>query len=440
LALLSLGTSVAHAQDTTPQSADGLDIKTTASDEYRVGNGFKLTDDMVLHPRLELEAAYEPNVFYEDDSEEPVGSPLLRVGVGAALTTSDAIRENADLAPKVSLHADVALTWNQYLSDETAVQDQSDLGANFLGDVIFNPAGAVSFELRDGFTRAVNPPPVETDSQLPRDRNELVAQVNFKPGGGALLIYAKATWALDRFESDAASFANRDAIIGAIGTRYQWLPKTQLNGEVSFGYVTSDSIVKTSPDSTPLRVMIGTSTLITADFGTVLRVGYGNGFYDGANYSNFLALAELRYAFGPTIRIAGGYSRDFDDSLVGNYRADDTIFARFSAQIADRLLFSGRGEVRFRKYDGLPADMAASTQFCASPTECPSSTRNDTILSVAAGLEYETTQWLVLGLKYVLRSDTTDAIVKTTNSVGTMSQDSLGYVWQEVMASATARF
>ena len=75
-----------------------------------------------------------------------------------------------------------------------------------------------------------------------------------------------------------------------------------------------------------------------------------------------------------------------------------------------------------------------------SPTECPSSTRNDTILSVAAGLEYETTQWLVLGLKYVLRSDTTDAIVKTTNSVGTMSQDSLGYVWQEVMASATARF
>jgi hypothetical protein len=431
LALLSLGAGAAQAQE--GQSAEGLDVSTTASGEYRAGNGFKLTDDMVLHPRLELEAGYEPNVFYEDDSEDPIGSPLMRVAVGATLRTSDQQRESVELQPKVSLNADVALTWNQYLSDTKSVQDQSDLGVNALADVVFNPAGMVSFQLRDGFTRAVNPPPVETDSQLPRDRNELVAQLNYRPGGGALLFYLKGTWELDRFESSQADFANRDSIIGAIGTRYQWLPKTQLNGEVSFGLVSTNSPIKVSQDSTPLRVTIGTSTLITANFGTVLRVGYGNGFYDGANYSNFLALAELRYAIGPTIRVAGGYARDFDDSLVGNFRADDTIFARFSAQIAARVLFTAKGELRFRKYDGLPT--TGSTTFCASPTECPSSTRNDTILGVNAAIDYEAAPWLLIGAKYALRSDTTDALVKTG-----VATDSVGYVWQEVSAGVTAKF
>jgi hypothetical protein len=438
LALLSLGAGVARAQDTSTSgvSAEGLDVSTTASGEYRAGNGFKLTDDMVLHPRLELEAGYEPNVFYEDDSETPIGALLMRVGVGASLATADNYREDQELAPKVSLHADVALIWNQFLSDSTAVQDQSDLGVNALADVTFNPMGIVSFQLRDGFTRAVNPPPAETDLQLPRDRNELTAQLNYKPGGGALLFYAKATWAIDRFESDTASFANRNSIIGALGSRYQWLPKTQLNAEASFGLVTTDNFIKTSRDSAPLRILVGTSTLITGNFGTVLRVGYGNGFYaDGGNYNSFLALAEARYAFGPTIRLAGGYSRDFDDSLIGNYRADDTLFARLSAQIAARVLFTAKSELRFRKYDGLP--LSGPVTFCDPASTCPtpSSTRTDVVFGVNAGIDFEANEWLTVDAKYALRSDSTDAIALTGGAM-----DSVGYVWQEVMAGATAKF
>jgi hypothetical protein len=436
LALLFSGAHVTWAQE----SADKLDTATSIQQtgEYRAGDGFKLTDEIILHPRLELEAGYQPNVFYEDDSETPVDSPLMRVGVGALLSTMDrGVSEEAAAAPKVALNADVMLTWHQYFSDNEAAQEQSDLGINALAGVTVNPKGKVVFDLRDGFTRSVRPPPVETARDLDRDKNELVAQVTVKPGGGALAIYGKASWTLDIFESTALDFANRNSFIGALGAKWQWLPKTQINGEASFGLVTSDSPVKPGGDSTPLRVLLGTSTLITPNFGTVLRAGYGNGFYNGANYNSFLALAELRYAFGPTVRIAGGYSRDFADSLIGNFRVDDSFFLRFSAQLIGRVLVGGRLQAVLRGYDGLPT--MGTTVFCDTPN-CPaepSTTRDDVLFLANAHVDYQLNQWLVVGALYQLYSDNTDA---TTFTMGASRPDSLGYVWQEFMVKLAAEF
>jgi hypothetical protein len=436
LALLSTGAvRVASAQE----SAEGLNPTTTISGDgdYSPGDGFRLSEDLIIHPRLELEGGYQPNVFYEDDSETPVGSPILRVGVGALLGTQER-DANAESAARVTLNADVMLTWNQFLESGPA-QDQSDLGINAAAGMKVAPQGKVSFELRDGFTRAVNPPPAETARELDRDRNDLTGVLSLRPGGGALEIYAKATWLFERFEQEQASFADRNSIIGALGSKWQWLPKTQVNGELSFGLVTSDSPVKPGGDSTPLRITIGTSTLITPDFGTVLKVGYGNAFYSaGPSYNSYLALAELRYAIGPTIRIAGGYSREFADSLIGNYRVDDMFYARFSAQMLGQLLFGASASATLRQYDGLPTTgglIFCNSQPCSEANA--TSSRDDVLVGLNAHLDYQMNQWLMVGAQYQVISDTTDSVA---SAMGSTTADSVGYVWQEFMLKATAKF
>ncbi len=436
LALLSTGaTGLAAAQE----SAEGLDTSSSVSGsaEYRGSTGFKLSEDLVLHPRLDLEGGYQNNVFFEDDSETPVGSPILRIGVGASLATHD--RRN-EVAPKVALNADVQLIWNQYLSDNSSASKQSDLGINALAGMNVNPEGKVTFELRDGFTRSVNPPPVETSRELARDKNELVAGLVLKPGGGALQFYGNVTWTFDRFENQSLGFADRNSVIGAVGTKWQWLPKTQLNGEASYGLVSSDSPVKPGGNSTPLRVTVGTSTLITPSFGTVLRLGYGNSFYSrGGNYGSYLALAELRYAIGPMLRLAGGYSRDFADSLIGNYRVDDSFFARFSAQLAGHFLLGAKAQLSLRKYDGLPT--MGSTIFCNSVTCSPSNaspTRDDVLFSASANADYQVNEWLTFGALYQLYSDNTKFVA--TSQMAGAQPDSLGFVWQEIVVKATANY
>jgi len=109
-----------------------------------MGDGFKVSDDIILHPRLELEGGYQSNVFYEDDSEGTLGSPLLRIGVGASLNTeSKTVDDQGMVAPKLTLAADLGLTWNQYLASEDTASEQSDLGISALvgGFVLSDDSG-----------------------------------------------------------------------------------------------------------------------------------------------------------------------------------------------------------------------------------------------------------------------------------------------------------
>jgi hypothetical protein len=420
---------------------DAEQVNTTGiSEHYTAGSGIKLTDELLLHPKVEVQAGYQPNVFYEDDSEEPKDAGLTRFGAGFELTTASGARDpESGMAQHamVELDGDVLVLWNQYISGEDSITEQSNLGANAMLGLKVNRGGFVEFMLRDGFVRAVNPPPAETPQDLARDKNTLTAGVTVRPGGGALDLYLNGSWTIDVFERDTAKIANRNMFEAIVGTRWQWLPKTQVSAEVSFGLImVEDDAVKTDRgNSTPLRVTAGISSLITPKFGVVLRGGYGNGFYsEGPNFSSYLALGELRYAIGPTLRLAIGYSHDFADSLVGNFRADHAIYGRMVMQFLGRVTLFAKPELRLRTYEGIPMT-ANGVTFCSEPGVCMGGERDDTIFRLEAGFDVQVNDWLVAGVHYLLISDSTDAV--TTDGTST---DSLGFVWQEVMFKATAKF
>jgi hypothetical protein len=332
----------------------------------------------------------------------------------------------------VMLRGDVDLTWNQFISDNREVNESSDLAIGLLFDARFNPDGEFTVVLKDGLTRAVRPPPAESLGDTDRIKNEFTLGGIFKPGGGAIQGYANYIFGADIFEESALNFGNRLSHTFNLGGRWQWLPKTQFTGDLFFGIIMpNDETVKAG--STPLRIWAGISTLITPTFGTVIKVGYGNGFYDrGPSFSSYLALIEGRWALGPVARFAFGYTHDFFDALVGNYYVDHAFYARAAAQFAGRWQARARGEIRLRDYDGI-VDFGG-VNFCADDA-CMGEDRFDVVAHLDASLEYQINAWLYAGAAYTFESITTDSFV-----ISGGQPDSNGYVWNEFLIRATAKF
>lgn len=408
------------------------------------GGGVRLVEALIFHPRFELQTGYQSNVFYEHD--ETLGSGLMRISVGGTLESGTRTPGDAETsdgsrpAPKIAFKGDVNLVWNQYLSDHYAIQSHNDLGLGLLLDAKLNPEGVMTLHVREGFTRAVTPPPTRTADDVDRDKNELMVGVIWKPGGGAIHGYANYTFGLDMFERSDLDFADRLAHTFAVGSRWQWLPKTQFSAEASYGITDPGSTVLKST-STPIRFWAGTSTLITPTFGTVIRLGYANALYDasGSNHT-YTALLEARHAVGPMLRIAFGYSHDFVDALVGDFYMDHVLYGRALAQVGDRLQLRGKAEFRFRGYTGIPLEATVggdTIQFCATESTCGTdSSRSDVLVRLDFSGEYQVNAWLYGGISYHLLVDETDFITRTMG----YPDDPARFVWQEVILKATAKF
>ena len=412
------------------------------------GAGMKLAEGMVFHPRLELSTGYQTNVFHQDsgDAGAWVGAALARIGVGAGIASTP-LQRIRELSPgaepparRLAFDADLELTWNQYLSGDAAASTQSDLGVGAMLDLQFFPDGPMTFELRDGFTRAVVPPQAYTGDNVDRDKNEALAGLTFKPGGGALQGYLTYQFTIDLFERGDLAFANRTAHTFTLGSKYQWLPKTQFSLQARYGFVApSSAIAGYKSGGTPLQVWVGASTLITHRVGVVLRGGYANGFYDaGPSYSTYLAMVEGRLALGPTLRVAFGYSHDLEDSVLANYYEDHKFYARLRGQFAGRVEAKASAAVMLRAYayGGAGPVMIGDATFCNGPRPtCSSSNRGDLVLKLDGSLEYQANAWLSLGGTYSLVADATDAYIMSDGAF-----DSSAYVAHELMATGTARF
>jgi len=402
------------------------------------GGGVVIGDTLILHPRFELGTAYQTNVFYsknDSDASGPlVGAGVARATVAATLGTKPPGRleleggQGANQA--INFNSELVLTWNQFISSNSAVTDQSDLSIGARAGLVVNPQGQLTWGVRDSYTRFVNPGQ-SLANRLDRDKNELATDLTYKPGGGALQAYFAYLFTADLFEDSRLTFNSRLMHSFELGTRWQWLPITQFSLAASLGIVApNDESFK--PASNPFRVWAGMATLFTPTLGMVLRAGYGNGFYDsGPSVSTYLLLAEFRYAIGPTMRTAAGYSHDFSDALIGNSYVDHQLFARFSLQLGEALQIRVKGDVRFRDYDGI-RDIG-TIEYCGDAA-C-GKFRKDVIAGVEAAVEYQFTRWLFASVNYSLQTDSTDFFVRSGAQV-----DPGSFVWQEIGIRVAARY
>src|SRR5215475_11362383 len=238
LVLVALG-SRALAQDTTTtvQKEDvGPALTELPQAGFWEGGGIVIADSLILHPRFELGTAYQTNVFYSNGDTDASGPKLsagvARATVAATLGTKPPARleleggQGANQA--INFNGELVLTWNQFISSRSEVTDQSDLAIGARGNLIVNPQGQLTFGVRDSYTRFVNPGQSLTN-QLDRDKNELGADLTYKPGGGALQAYLSYLFTADLFEASNLSFNSRLMHNFELGSRWQWLPITQFS-------------------------------------------------------------------------------------------------------------------------------------------------------------------------------------------------------------------
>ncbi len=239
------------------------------------------------------------------------------------------------------------------------------------------PLGAGLYAM---YGRAIQPNVGNADPNQSFNRDDVNAggEIITQPGSGTL------DWRFGYQFHDAIFESNAgqpfDNITNEAYTRGRWLfrPRTALIYDASLGftsYVNSSQALAAEGlvNSTPVRTRIGLNGLITDRFALLGIVGWGASFYDnpagfGAQpqYDSVIGQAELKWFLSASPGIANasdvglalssiavGYTRDFQNSYLGNYYGVDRGYLKFSYFFAGRALVTLEGGVGAIEYPNI---------------------------------------------------------------------------------------
>jgi opacity protein-like surface antigen len=368
------------------------------------GNGVKVGESTTLYPTLGLETGYVSNVFYDDSN--PISAGLVRVlaeaGVGSLATS----RLNAEVPePGASTEvqgdfrgrADAYAAWDQYISTNDNVTEQSGLSGGLILRALANGDHTISVSFLDQYQRVIRPTNFESSHDTNRDINTLHIRLNVQPKGRTLGGYLYYTHVLDLFEQDSQQFADRfDNRFGGHIT-WQWLPLTRVYVDVSEGVYGGIGSSSTKVSSYPLAALAGIMTNLSVNATLHVRAGYTQGFYaSGPDYASALVGVQLGYRYSPFGRIQFLYSYIHEDSINANFYRDHVFEAQLDHQLEPFAIFI-RPELHLREYDGVIAQAMPTTP-----------NRDDVIFAAWAGARYNFRSSIAATLEYHVTSDQTD--------------------------------
>ena len=356
------------------------------------GHGIKIGEGTVLHPTVGLETGIVSNVFYT--ASDPVAAGVLRllVQVGTASFSGERMQApdtgggGATSTGSFTYSASVRASYDQMLSGSETVRSTGGLGLGALFKSTVNPAGKVSLGIDENFVRLIRAANFETDADTNRDINLLGLNVNFRPDSafGGFAYYRNV---IDVFEKSSQRFADRMENTVGIHPTWHWLPNTQVYLDLSQGIYTGIGGSSKKVSSYPFEGVAGIATLLTLRTTLNVNAGYTFGNYStGASYSGFVASAQFGYRYSPLGRVLAAYDLIYSDSINANYYRDH-VARLWLQQLYNPLTFMIQPELHFREYQGI-------TLVNGPPT------RNDTILSVIAGVHYNFRTWMVATLDY----------------------------------------
>jgi hypothetical protein len=376
------------------------------------GDGVKVGEGTSLYPQIGVETGYISNVFYTSDN--PTGAGLLRiiaeVGAGSlspqrrqstatpldADQSDDLATTDISNAGSFQYSANLYATWEQYLSDNSDVTDQGGLGAGAYLRGIVHPGRPLSLLGIETFDRVLRSANFESPVDTNRDINTLTLTLSYAPRGRTIsgaLIYTNV---VDAFEQEEFRVSNRFQNTLALRLNWKFFPLTTAYVHVSEGIYTGLGSESQKVNSYPLNAFAGLNTALTVNTTLVARVGYSNGFYEtGPSYSTVTGGAYIDYRYSPLGRIRGLYSYEHADSINANFYRDHVIQAWWEQRLIPVSLFVSP-MLRLRQYQGVLGGTPMNT------------TRDDTIVALAAGVRYDLRDWLTVTGEYRLTSDQTD--------------------------------
>jgi hypothetical protein len=157
--------------------------------------------------------------------------------------------------------------------------------------------------------------------------------------------------------------------------RWKFRPRTALVYDATFGFLSYSNLATAEAaglvNSTPVRARIGLNGLITDRFTLTAMVGWGAGFYQTPipqqpQYDSVIAQAELKWFLSASpglaqsadvglalSSIAIGYTRDFQNSYLGDFYGQDRGYLRFNYFFSGRALVALEGGVSGIEYPNM---------------------------------------------------------------------------------------
>ena len=380
------------------------------------GNGIKAGSGR-LHFGIDLELTYDSNPGYAPIN--PYFDLMLRTRPSITLEfPSESV--SFDLEGTVGYDYYCGLD-NPLSTDMSTVTGEADMKFGI------NPNGQFSFFLTDNFSRTGDPRYSVSNGRLDRTDNEVKAQFQIKPGGGALMFDLGYGFFIDWFDQarglgyNSKSLSNYGHRVYFSG-KWKFLPKTALLVDFDadlrrfpYKYEIFEpggaARQVNSPDVNAIRATVGLIGQISPSISVVIKAGYGDSLlgdakmsdeegtpYTGEDYRSAIGQAEVTYKSGTTF-LQAGYSRNFQPVMLFGYFSQDRLYARFSQQIMGRFTILLNIGLDLLDY-GQPVVTSSST----------SSTRSDNFLSGGASFDYHILEWLDLTLDYRLQALFTEYI------------------------------
>jgi hypothetical protein len=413
--------------------------------------------DFELHPGIAAELGYDSNYFNRAPNNNTgringaPGYPIvdtvrLRITPSFYLTTlTSQRRPDGTMAPppSVTFSAGGAFIYSQFLmnaGEDTGATPatRNKLGRDFewgiLGDLALNvsPGRPWGLNIFDNFQRTAQPgldPVVEAG--LNRVENRAAAEIVHTRPGGLLdwrLGYALGITYFEAPPSTTETLSANDfnATRHEIYTtgRWRFLPRTALVYNGSFGI---NNYNKESPgvaNSRPIRSRIGLSGLITDRFAVLALVGWGASFYNNTigsgnrDFDSIIGQLEFRYFLNGSAPAAGstappasssfavGFTRDFQNSYIGNYYVRNRGYLGLSTLLGQRFLLNLDGGAAVLQYADYLDRVTGATMVTAFST-----LRADATLF----LEYRLKDWLGLNATYQYLAEFTDQRLPANN-------------------------
>lgn len=367
------------------------------------GHGVKIGEGTVLHPIFGIETGFVSNVFYTADNPQGAGLLRLLAQIGTGSLPDARLAQNTDETGEnkgsFQYRADLRASYDLLFAGGEAVSNQGGLGVGASLHGLANPMGRLSFGVDEDFSRLIRAANFETDANTNRDINNLQLSLLYHPQDHSIGGYLYYVNTIDIFEHSSQGFADRMFNKLGVHPTWQWLPRTQVYGDISESIVspigTPPAGIAKKATSYPLSILAGISTLFTIKTTFNVFAGYTNGFYSsGPNFSAPQVGAQLGYRYSPLGRVTLLYNWIYQDSINANYYRDHIVQLSLQ-QLVDPLVFMVQPEVHFREYSGV--------YIVDGP-----STRDDVIFSLVAGAHYNFRNWLSATLNYRFTTVQTD--------------------------------
>jgi hypothetical protein len=382
----------------------GLMLSASAFAQVAKAPGFKIGEGR-LHPFLEVDGRFDSLVgfFNRDASGAAIASPELifhaRPGLKFDLDTPSTF---------VSFNGAGEYLWYTGLLSPGSRQ-LSRFQANVALDTKFNRDGAVEVNLGDNLVRSDRTQNPALGVGAISLFNNVYLSLPIHPGGRALEVTPKVSWAVEFFEAllpglvpqcNAGQFSCDPATVPrsnysnlnfGLNARWKFLPKTALIVDVNSDYRSYFN------DATATKVLFraqaGLAGLISPRIAVTLLAGYGGDFTNGSIHT-VIGNAEFSYTVTEQSRIAVGYARNTVPVPLIGAMVDDRGYLRGGlGLLGGRVLINAQLSADYFTFLGAPLNAMAPV---------PNPVRNDFLLSLNVGPTVVVTSWFDVSASYTL--------------------------------------